>query len=143
MAYLFEFDSANRVLRVRFSGQVRDDDLLSYYRMAALMVGALDPLSLITDLSAVSSFQATPEMIRTLANYPPALPQPSRPCVIIASSDDTYGMARMFEIEGEATRPNLNLVRTVEEAWAIIGIQNPQFKPVQDGLESRSAASSS
>jgi hypothetical protein len=143
MAYLFDFDPVNRVLRVRFSGQATDDDLLSYYRMTALMVEALDPLSLITDLSAVSSFQATPEMIRTLASYPPALPQHSRPCIIVASSNETYGMARMFEIEGESTRPNLHLVRTVDEAWTIIGIENPQFKPVQDGIESRSRGAAS
>jgi hypothetical protein len=143
MAYLFDFDSVNRVLRVRFSGQVTDDDLLSFYRMAALMVEALDPLSAISDLSGVTSLQTTSEMIHMLANFPPALPQPCRTRVIVAPSDETYEMARMFELEGAATRPNLHVVRTVEEAWDIIGIRKPQFKPVQDEIESRSRGAAS
>jgi hypothetical protein len=36
----------------------------------------------------------------------------------------------MFEFEGEATRPNLHVVRLPEEAWVILGIQEPRFGPV-------------
>ncbi len=36
----------------------------------------------------------------------------------------------MFEIAGEATRPNLHVVRTIEEAWAILDVEAPQFGPL-------------
>jgi len=39
-------------------------------------------------------------------------------------------MMRMFELHGEATRPNFYVVREEREAWAILGIQNPRFDPL-------------
>jgi len=40
-------------------------------------------------------------------------------------------MMRMFVEQGEMTRPNLHVVRAESEAWAILGLQNPQFEPVE------------
>jgi hypothetical protein len=37
-------------------------------------------------------------------------------------------MARIFEVEGEATRPNLHVVRSVKEAWAILGVEMEEAK---------------
>jgi hypothetical protein len=39
-------------------------------------------------------------------------------------------MARMFESHGEATRPNLHVVRSYKDALVIVGVQDPQFEPV-------------
>jgi hypothetical protein len=39
-------------------------------------------------------------------------------------------MARMFEILGEGTRPNLHVVRTLEEAYKVLDVREPQFEPV-------------
>jgi hypothetical protein len=40
-------------------------------------------------------------------------------------------MARMFELQGQETRPNLHVIRTEKEAWAILGVSKPKFEPVQ------------
>jgi hypothetical protein len=40
-------------------------------------------------------------------------------------------MARMFELQGQETRPNLHVVRTEKEAWAILGVSKPKFEAVQ------------
>jgi formylglycine-generating enzyme required for sulfatase activity len=41
------------------------------------------------------------------------------------------GIARMFELEGEQTRPNLHVVRSAKDVWAILGIREPQFEPLE------------
>ncbi len=60
------------------------------------------------------------------------MPKMDRPRVIIAPADHAFGMARIFEIEGEATRPNLHVVRSAKEAFVIFGVEmeEAQFGPI-------------
>ena len=139
MAFQFEFDSTNRILRCRFSGQVTDEDLLGFYRTAKLLAESLDPLAGIVDFSSVTDFKATPPKLRELAAFPPVMPQQERVRVIVAPSDDVFGMVRIFEIAGEATRPSLHVVRSARLAWAIIGIEEPEFKSISEAHESHNA----
>jgi hypothetical protein len=126
--YHFEFDETNRILRCRLDGRVTDEALKEFYRLAAEYAAQTDPRAAVADLSAVTSFEASPQTIRELAKFAPAMLDPTRPRCIVAPSPKIFGLARMFEIEGEATRPNLRVVRTPEEAWAILGVQGSQFK---------------
>ena len=45
---------------------------------------------------------------------------------MVAPSDKVFGLARMFELQGEGTRANLHVVRTMKEALAILGVQAPE-----------------
>jgi hypothetical protein len=137
MAFHFELDSTNRILRCGFSGSVTDEDLVAFYRMAILLAGSFDPLAGIIDFSSVTDFKATPPKIRELADFPPVMPDRDRIRVIIAPSDVVFGMMRIFEIKGEASRPRLHVVRSAKEAWAIIGVQHPEFKSISDAHESQ------
>jgi len=105
---------------------------MDFYRMAILLAESLDPLAGIIDFSSVTDLKATPSKMRELAAFPPVMPQRDRVRVIIAPSDHVFGMVRIFEIEGEATRPSLHLVRSAREAWAIIGIEDPEFKSISE-----------
>lgn len=135
MAYHFEFDSKNRILRGNFTGRVTDEELTSFYRMARSYVDRTDPQAALTDFSEVSSLEVAAATVRKLAKSEPALPQTTRPRVIVAPSNHIFGMARMFEFEGETTRPNLHVVRTLDEAWAIFGVQQPKFGPVPEVVQ--------
>jgi hypothetical protein len=128
MAFVYDFDPIHQVLRSTFSGKVSDEDLLNHQRVGALLVTSLGPRFAIIDLSAADPFEATADGMRALAKLPPAMPQRDRPRVVIAPSDYAFGMARIFEVEGEATRPNLHVVRSVKEAWAILGVEMEEAK---------------
>jgi hypothetical protein len=141
MPYRFEFDSANRILFCRFEGRVTDEGLTNFYRMAPEYVASLDPLAGVVDLSAVTSFDVTVDTIRRLAWSDPVMPQTSHPRFIVAVSSHIFGMARMFEFEGEATRPNLHVVRSLDEAWAVLGVQGPKFEPVSEFHDSSNGES--
>ncbi len=128
MGFVFDFDPTHQILRSRFSGRVTDEDLLNHQRVGLLLVTSLDPRFAIIDLSGADPFEVTSDGMRKLAKLPPAMPKVDRPRVVIAPSDYTFGMARIFEIEGEATRPNLHVVRSAKEAFAILGVEMEEAK---------------
>jgi hypothetical protein len=131
MPYDFEFDSANRLLRCRFVGKITDEALREYYRAAAKYSALTDAHASVLDMSSVTFLEVSAQTIRELANLPPAVADPSRPRCIIAPAAQVFGMARMFELQGQETRPNLHVVRTEREAWAILGVSKPKFEPIQ------------
>jgi hypothetical protein len=120
---------------------VSEEDLLNHQRMGALLVTSLDPRFAIINLSAADPFEVTSEGMRALAKLPPPMPKMDRPRVVIAPSDHAFGMARIFAIEGEATRPNLHVVRSAREAWAILGVEmkEAQFGPISGALPLRNS----
>jgi hypothetical protein len=130
MPYGFEFDATNSVLQGRLEGRVTSEELVEYYRAAVKCARLKQPSSGITDLTGVTAFEASSQTIRELAGTRPVIPNPDLLRVIVASSPDVYGLARMFESHGEATRPNLHVVRTCKEALAIIGVVEPKFEPI-------------
>jgi hypothetical protein len=113
MSYQFDFDSTNRILRGRLNGRVTDEVLKDYYRAVAKHAAEIDPRGGITDLSAVTSFEVSADTLRELAGSTPA--------------DVVFGMARLFQSEGEDTRPQNHVVRTLRQAWAVLGVHDPKF----------------
>jgi hypothetical protein len=130
MSYTFEFDLTDGILRCRLHGQVTDEMLKDFFRTGAEYAIRTHPSAGVVDLSEVTSFEVSAETILQVAKSTPVLPDRNLRRVIIAPSPETYGMMRMFEIQGEEKRPNLNLVRTESEAWAILAVHNPRFDPL-------------
>ena len=130
MPYHIDFDSTNRILRARFEGRVTDDELKEVYRFGQENVARFDPLAGITDFSGVTTVAFSAQTMRDLARTKPIMPDPSRPVLFVAPTPDLFGMARMFELQGSDARPNLRVVRTVEEAYRVLNVRDPQFVPV-------------
>jgi hypothetical protein len=54
-----------------------------------------------------------------------------RPRIIVAPTEVGFGLARMFQIQGEVTRPLLEVMRTLDEALVRLGIPSPHFEPLE------------
>lgn len=133
MAYSFEFDSARGILLARFRGRVTDEALTKFYRVSVPRLSAkLDFVGIISDFSGVTSSEVVPETVRTLAWSRPAVPDPAKISIIVAPTPELFGLARMFAMHGEDTRPNLHIVRTLEHAYAILGITDVKFEPLEE-----------
>jgi hypothetical protein len=131
MPYLFDFDFANEILRCRLTGEVSDDVLKDFFRAGAEYAARTRPKAGVVDLSEVTSFEASARTIREVARSTPVFRDQDVRRVVIAPASTIYGMMRMFEIEGEDKRPNLHVVRSEQEAWAILAVENPQFDPLE------------
>jgi len=130
MPYTFDFDSANRILRCRLSGRVNDEILKDFFQAGSQHAVRIQPVAGVVDLSAVTSFDVSTPAIKALARSAPVLHDPDLRRVVIAPSPGIYGMMRMFEMEGESTRPGLQVVRSERDAWAILAVRHPQFEPL-------------
>ena len=130
MAYRFEFDGANKIIAIRYSGDVTFEFFKQFYltEIPKRIVG-WNFRGSIFDLSDVTSMDFTPQQVRELASYPPADPDPARMRVVVATSAHIFGLCRMFELHGEETRPNLHVVSSLSQAYALLQITNPNFEP--------------
>jgi hypothetical protein len=128
MPSTFDIDLTNGILRCRLDGRVTDGVLKDFFRAGAEHALRTQPSVGVVDLSEVVPFEVSTETIRELAKSTPVLRNPNLRRVIIASDPRVYGMMRMFEMQGEGTRPDIHVVRTEREAWVILGVRNPRFE---------------
>lgn len=131
MPYSFEFDSAHAILLCRLRGEVTEESFKNFFRIGAEHAVRTQPSAGVVDLSGVTTFLVSTQTIHELARSTPVLRSPDLRRIVIAPSPEIYGMMRMFEMEGEAKRPNLHVVRSEEEAWAILAVPKPKFKPIE------------
>jgi len=129
MGFILDFDAKHRILRVTLEGQLTDTILLGSYVAAAGYVASHPPCRGIVDFSAVTNFEVSSAGLRQLAEHAPAFPAASMR-VLVAPSDFLYGMMRMFQIVGEEVRPNLHVVRTMDEAYRLLRVKSPEFGPM-------------
>ena len=106
MPHRFEFDSANRILRGRFEGQMDDSSLMAFYEDIVKHVAKTGPRFVIHDLSGVDRVNISVSVIHTLANSQPAVRDPVIPRFIVAPTPYIFGMSRMFQLVGERRDPH-------------------------------------
>jgi len=131
----FQFDTKNRLLVCRASGVVTDESLQEFYGLVGKYVALTKPGAGIADLSGVTSLRASPDTIRALAAAPPPMSDPRVPRYLVATSDHVFAMCRMFELQGENTRPLLRVVRTLDEAYELLNIREPRLEPIVAPVE--------
>jgi hypothetical protein len=132
MAFRFEFDPVNKILLARFKGPLTNESAAEYHDALGKNWRATDARAGIWDLSGVTEFAANADFLRELAKRKPITPGLiNYPRFIVVPDTAGYGLMRMFQISGEAARPSLNVVRTMDEALAALGIPSPQFGPLK------------
>jgi DNA-binding NarL/FixJ family response regulator len=131
ISFHLEFDPENKIFQAKFYGRVTDESIKCFYQTVASRVTANNFRASIADFSGATSFQVTLDAVRELAALPPADPEVSRPRVIVAPNTLIFGLARMFQAIGKATRPNLHVVRKLPQAFALLGVAAPCFQPFE------------
>ena len=127
----FEFDPVNKILLARFEGRLTDESLGEFYRTGIKHWAATDARAAISDYSA-AEWAVSAGFLRELANQEPAVTDPAkRPRIVVAPTTVGFGLSRMFQIVGERRRPLLKVVRTLDQAFAELGIESPHFEPLE------------
>ena len=107
------------------------ESIKDFYRAsAAAALLATEFRGSIADFSGVTRVHATPNTIREIAALPPADPVVSRPRVVVAPNSALLALARLFQFLGKATRPNLHVVRNLNQAFSVLGVTAPRFEPI-------------
>ena len=137
MTSAFEFDAINRVVCWRLQGEVTEDLFVESIRLVADTLADTNPKSGIIDFSRVTSFRISADVIQRVADSDPVFPA-SLPRVIVAPGDHVYGMARMFAVLSQDKRSNTHVVRTLDEAYRLLKIKEPEFRAM--GLKKKTVS---
>lgn len=133
MPYSFYWDSDNGIVLARFTGRVTDELFAEFFRSGGRRAFAsLEFRASLIDFSEVTSFDVSPALARTIAWEPPIDPDASRVRVIVAPEAHVFGTCRIFASQGEDTRPNLHVVRSLAHAYIILGVVDPKFEPIAE-----------
>ena len=122
----------NKILMGRFEGRITEELGAEFYGAIRKYSIATDANAGIFDFSSVTQIAVSSDFVRHLAQSEPAMPDVTRrPSFFVAPMTAGFGLSRMFQILGEATRPLLEVVRSVDEALADLGVQSPHFEPLE------------
>lgn len=133
MSYRFDFDPTHQVLRGQLEGPIDDEVLVEFYKEIGRQCARICPQAGVADCSAVTSMAVIAHTVRSLAKSPSAVLGPEKPRFIVAPAPSVFGLARLFQLEGEATLPNLHVVRSLREVCAVMGIQKLRFESMAAG----------
>lgn len=129
VALRVEFDAVNKILLFRFEGQLRDDSVAQSYQTIREYWSTTGACMGIVDFSSVTEFALSGNLITRLAQQEPCMSDGfTRPRVIVAPENCVFGVARMYQILAENTRPALSVVHTMQEAFGELDVQSPHFE---------------
>ena len=129
--YYFEYDATHRVFASRVTGPFTDAIFETWYGETAKLVTQIGPDVALLDLTDCPQFDLSPAIIRKVAQLHPILADPALR-VVIAPSDVSFGTARMFQLASPAGREMLEIVRSVDEGYRVLGITDPAFIRLPD-----------
>jgi hypothetical protein len=132
MALLFQFDRENKILLVQVAGPLTEDVVAEVQVAIRTYSNETDAQAAIFDFSSVTEFALSTAFIQRLARQKPSMANAAQ-CrrIIVAPAGIGFGLSRMFQTVGESTRPLLDVVRTLDEALAALGVQSPHFEPLE------------
>ena len=126
MDYRIDLDPAHRVIRLTVTAVVSEELAEECYQSVSFIASRGGPYAAIFDLSGVTGTTLSPDAVRGLAGRAPAVPA-GRPRVIVADEPWIFGMARMFQICRDSLGEQFHVVRSLEEAYAMLGVRSENF----------------
>ena|SRR5579863_7345602 len=132
MGFRYEFDPVNKILLFRVEGRLTEELIEAIYPTAQKYWTATGPQMSILDFSSVTEVALSTQFLKELAKREPVGDATKLPRVIVAPSTFLFGLSRMFQVLGEHTRPRLQVVKTLDEAFSALGVQpSPHFESLQ------------
>jgi hypothetical protein len=118
--YQIDLDPKHSVIRLTITAEIMTLECAQeiHTRLTRLSANG-GPYAAIFDLSLVKGTTIPTDMVRGLARNRPAISM-GRPHVIVGESPVIFGLARSFQMCGEAVNKEHEVVHTLEEAYGIV-----------------------
>ena len=126
MDYSIDLDPEHRVIRLTIKAIVTEELAEDCYKSLSFIASRGGPYAAIFDLSGVTGTTLSPDAVRGLAGRAPAVPA-GRPRVIVADEPWIFGLARMFQICRDSLGEQFHVVRSLEEAYEMVGVRPEDF----------------
>jgi hypothetical protein len=126
MDFAIDLDPTHRVLRTTVTTGLTDESLREIYRTVTRLAATGGPYASIVDLSQVVDYPVAAKTIRAFAAAAPAVPG-VRPRVMVAPEPTLYGLARMFELHRNSMGVEVQVVRSMDEAYGLLKVRPEDF----------------
>ena len=131
MGVRLTIDMSKRLVVSTFSGEVDDAELVNHVS-AIRSHPDFDPsFSEIIDFSGITGGKISTSAVETMSQRPSIYNSTSMH-VIIAPQDFMFGLARMSQVLAEKTKPNVLVVRTIEEAYKFMKLEKDRPRLAQE-----------
>jgi predicted phosphodiesterase len=135
MAFALLFDRNHKVLLVRFGRTLNRQTLEAMVQAAREFVAVHGNCDGIVDFSAVEKVDVDVAYLRAYGGSPRVMAGAKR--VLVAPDDEMFGVARLYGLH-QSTRQGEEpmVVRTLQAAYDLLGLQDPDFQPFEIGGQS-------
>jgi hypothetical protein len=124
--YVIDLDPVHRVLRLTAGKTLTDAILIEAYTTVAQIASQGGPYAAIFDGSAVVDATVSAHTVRSLAAKVPAVPAGTLR-VVVAPNLVIYGQSRMIELLRDGMGGLLQVVRSLDQAYAMLGVSHDSF----------------
>jgi hypothetical protein len=128
--YVLKFDARQRILLITFGKILTESSFMNCYCDVQRFAAGVGGCAGITDLTEVEHFLLSIKFLRTVAEAPPAIP-PGTIRVVVAPDRLAFGLSRIFQLFRDGMRGELQVVRTLDEAFAKLRVQAAEFAAVE------------
>jgi hypothetical protein len=115
-------DANQKVVLVALAGEIKDADLIEIAAVTKAHPLFEPSFSEIVDFSAVTGGKVSTFAVQTLAQRASIYNRTSKH-VVIAPQAHGFGLTRMYQAYAHETRPNMEVVHTMEEAYKSLGLE--------------------
>lgn len=131
----YRIDSEQKIVWTKASGVLTDQELLEHKRRLAQDPNFKSGMRELSDVSEIEKLEVTPEGITRFVMQDKAdvMSLGDFKLAIVASADEVFGMARMYQIFTEKNIPRIGVFRDLEEARAWLEIESPPL--LEPGLK--------
>jgi hypothetical protein len=123
MPISYRIDSERGLVITTASGVLTDDDILELKRRLAADPEFKMGMRELSDVRAVTDLQVSTEGVRRMAamDESPSSARSSHKLAIVAGSDATFGMARMYQMFTESNQPHVAVFKDYDRARRWLG----------------------
>jgi hypothetical protein len=115
-------DVNQRLVVSTFSGEIHDAEFLQVSSLIRSHPDFDPNFSEILDFSGVTAGALSTRVIQELAQGK-SIYSPTSMHLVIAPQDHLYGLGRMAQVFAQQTKPNVMVVRTIDEARKFLGLE--------------------
>jgi hypothetical protein len=127
-----QFDPTHKILLVTFGTVATKASGMAAYVAVRAFVLEHSPGSCIVDLSAIEASELSAEAVKSFAALPTVFPAGSL-IILVANKAELFAMCRMYQTLREECQPNLHVVHSLEEAYALLNLKSPDFQSIDPG----------
>jgi hypothetical protein len=128
VAFTFLFDHDHKVLLVKFGRSLTRDALDTFVAAARDFAATWGNCSGIVDFGAVEKVDIDVAYLRSFGANPRIMRGSRR--ILVASDDQLFGMLRMYGLHQASLGDEPMVVRTLQEAYDLLGLKAADFQPI-------------